>query len=113
VAINHRGNNSCKIASLFRPPLIHFREYCKIILLALKDLRKAGRNSGPGAEIRTVTSTELFQRMALSLHFPPHAGRQFAKLIREGKLLAAVDLEQLMISAKFKDFRPGKFTRDD
>ena len=51
--------------------------------------------------------------MALSLHFPPHAGRQFAKLIREGKLLAAVDLEQLMISAKFKDFRPGKFTRDD
>ena len=24
------------------------------------------------------------------LHFPPHAGRQFAKLIREGQLLAAV-----------------------
>jgi hypothetical protein len=25
-----------------------------------------------------------------SVHFPPHAGRQFAKLIREGQLLAAV-----------------------
>jgi hypothetical protein len=24
------------------------------------------------------------------LHFPPHAGRQFAKLLREGQLLAAV-----------------------
>ena len=27
------------------------------------------------------------------LHFPPHAGRQFAKLIREGQLLAAVGFE--------------------
>jgi len=64
--MNNRGNNSCRISSLFRPPLIHFREHCKIILLALNDLRKAGRNSGPVAGIRTVTSTELFYRMALS-----------------------------------------------